>query len=78
MFNTKFRKLFYILEYILRYWRSFEEKKSTVEISAAEEESFTIKDLTPSTRYFVDIQAVTKVGVGPQTEISFESGLPPG
>lgn len=62
----------------MRYWQAYKEKKTTVEISAVDEESFTIEGLMSSTQYFADIQAVTKVGVGPQTEISFESGKTPG
>lgn len=63
--------------YVLRYWQLYEGEKTVVNISA-QENSYTIEGLTPSTQYSVDIQAVTKIGCGLRTEANFESGVTPG
>uniref|UniRef100_A0AC34QH49 Thymidine kinase, cytosolic n=1 Tax=Panagrolaimus sp. JU765 TaxID=591449 RepID=A0AC34QH49_9BILA len=65
-----------ILKYIIRYWKDGAFDKNETEVDA-EESELTIDGLTPSTKYSVDIQAVTKVGVGPKVEAKFESGVPP-
>uniref|UniRef100_A0A915E8P4 Protein sidekick-like protein n=1 Tax=Ditylenchus dipsaci TaxID=166011 RepID=A0A915E8P4_9BILA len=67
-----------ILKYIIRHWQNKDDtdEKHKIEVSP-EELSLTIDHLTASTRYSVDIQAVTKAGSGELTEASFESGITP-
>uniref|UniRef100_A0A7E4ZS71 Down syndrome cell adhesion molecule-like protein Dscam2 n=1 Tax=Panagrellus redivivus TaxID=6233 RepID=A0A7E4ZS71_PANRE len=66
-----------ILKYIIRHWEENRpEEKRTIEVNA-EDTEVTIEGLTPSTKYFVDVQAVTKAGFGPRMDAQFESGVPP-
>uniref|UniRef100_A0A914QBI7 Sidekick n=1 Tax=Panagrolaimus davidi TaxID=227884 RepID=A0A914QBI7_9BILA len=66
-----------LLTYIIRHWEDEKpEEKFTSDIDATKNE-LTIDKLKPSTKYSIDIQAVTKVGPGPRVEAKFESGVPP-
>ncbi|KAI1726479.1 fibronectin type III domain-containing protein [Ditylenchus destructor] len=66
-----------ILKYVIQYWESKKEYgKKEIQVSA-EENSITIEDLAPTTRYSVSIQAVTKMGTGEIVDANFESGVTP-
>ncbi|KAE9550691.1 hypothetical protein FO519_006092 [Halicephalobus sp. NKZ332] len=66
-----------ILKYIVRHWEDKKpEEKHTIEVDVSENE-VTVEGLTPSTKYSIDVQAVTKMGSGPKLEAKFESGVPP-
>lgn len=62
----------------MRYWKANKpQEKHKIEVSS-EELSLLIDDLEPSTKYMVDIQAVTNIGAGPRIEATVESGVTPG